>query len=203
MGKSIIAALACLPFAAQAEKLLVEYEGTVSSIERASLADAPPYSIGDAIGGTLIIDTELAPADRRADDANVGRYYGGSPSLDFILGAKHPAENGSGDLVIVYDDWQATDESPADGFFINDRSIGTDGELNLVLGMLRPNSLGQLFANDALAQSFTVDDEPGTTLWGYVERGFGEFWRIVSFTLDRFSVTPGVCRASSASRDAA
>jgi hypothetical protein len=195
MGKSIFAALLCLPFAADAEKLFVEYEGTVSSVERASLADAPSYSIGDPIEGTLIIETDLAPPDRHRSDSSVGRYYGGSPGANFVLGAEHPPANGSGDVVIVYDDWLAEDGSRRDGFFVNDRSIGTDGEFNLVLGLLRPNSLGQLFASDALAQSFTVENVPGTTLWGHVERGFGEFWRIVSFTLNRFSVTPGVCRA--------
>jgi hypothetical protein len=46
-----------------------------------------------------------------------------------------------------------------------------------------------------LTQSFAVENEPGTTLWGYIERGFGEFWRIANFTIDRFSVTPGTCRA--------
>lgn len=198
MGKWIIAALVCLPFAAEAEKLLVEYEGTVTSVERgSSLAELPPYSLGDSISGRLIIDTALAPADTQADDSRVGRYYRGSPSLDFILGVEHPAANGSGDRVVVYDDWQSEPTSAArsDGFFINDRSIGTDGEFNLVLGLMRPNSLGQLFSSDALEQSFAVESEAGADLWGYVERGFGEFWRVVHFTLSRFSVTPGVCRA--------
>jgi hypothetical protein len=44
-------------------------------------------------------------------------------------------------------------------------------------------------------QSFVAESEPGTTLWGHIERGFGEFWRIVNFTVDRLSVTPRVCRA--------
>jgi hypothetical protein len=40
-----------------------------------------------------------------------------------------------------------------------------------------------------------VQRESGTSLWGYIERGFGEFFRAVHFTLERFSVTPGVCRS--------
>jgi hypothetical protein len=197
MGKSIIAACLFSPFAVHAEKLIVEYEGTVSAVDRgSSRAEMPPYAVGDAIGGTLIIDTASAPADRHADDATVGRYYAGAPISDFVLGTPQPTRNGSGDLVIVYDDWQADPTAAReDGFFIKDRSIGIDGEYNLVLGLLRPNALGQLFVNDALAQSFTVEDEPGANLWGYVERGFGEFWRAVHFTLDRFSVKPSVCRA--------
>ena len=49
--------------------------------------------------------------------------------------------------------------------------------------------------NDGLVQSFDVERETGVDLWGYVADGFGELWRSVNFTLDRFSVRPGVCRA--------
>ena len=65
MKRSFALALCCIPFVADAQHLLVEYEGTVSSIERAtSLAETPPYSIGDPIRGSLIVDTRLAPRDR-------------------------------------------------------------------------------------------------------------------------------------------
>jgi hypothetical protein len=64
----------------------------------------------------------------------------------------------------------------------------------VLLGLQRPNLLGQLFSDDGLVQSFDARPEPGVTLWGYIERGFGEFWRLVNFTVNRFSVTPGVCR---------
>ena len=75
-----------------------------------------------------------------------------------------------------------------------DSSIGVDGDFNFVLGFRRPNSLGQVFADDSSSQSFVVEGEPGTTLWGYIEQGFGEFWSVVDFTIDRLSVTPRVCR---------
>ena len=199
MGKSIAAALFCLPFAANAEKLVVEYSGTVSSIERnSSLAEIPPYSIGDSIFGSLIIDTAFAAADEVADDARVGRYYAGSSGLDFILGAPHPTgQRGPDDFVVVYDDWEwpwATGVRE-DGIVINDSSFGPDGDYNFLLGLQRPNLLGQLFADDALSQSFVVEREAGTNLWGFIESGFGELWSIVNFTLDRLSVKPGVCRA--------
>jgi hypothetical protein len=77
---------------------------------------------------------------------------------------------------------------------INDSSIGTDGDFNVLLGLSRPTSLGEIFSSDSLAQTFAVEREPGTNLWGYIERGFGEFWRIVHFTLDRLAVKPRVCR---------
>ena len=197
MGKSIVAALFCLPFTANAEKLLVEYTGTVSSIERgSSSAEIPPYSIGDSILGSLIIDIALAPTDEVVDDRRVGRY--GSSGLDFILGPPHPAgRRGPADFVVVYDDWEW--ESPGaaleDGIVINDSSFGTDGDYNLLLGMQRPNLFGQLFSDDALSQSFVVERDAGTNLWGFIERGFGELWNVVNFTLDRLSVKPGVCRA--------
>jgi hypothetical protein len=199
MGKSIIAALVCIPFAAHAQKLFVEYEGTVSSIERgSSLAEIPPYTIGESITGTLVIDTARAPRDAVPSDPQVGRYYWGSPGLDFVLGPAHSAGRGDADFVLVYDNWDppSTGAPQEDGITINDSSIGTDGDFNLLLGLSRPNLLGQLFANDSLEQSFVVEREAGTTLWGYIERGFGEFRRIVNFALDRISVTPGgVCRA--------
>jgi hypothetical protein len=130
MGRSFAAALLFLAAAADGQELLVEYRGVVSSIERASLAENPPYSIGDAISGTLIIDTARAPADRLAGDSQIGRYYGGSPVSEFIFGTSHPAGNGSGDLVVVYDDWAPPSRGAPkeDGFVLDDRSIGTDGE---------------------------------------------------------------------------
>jgi hypothetical protein len=195
LRRQIIAALLCAPLAANAQQLLVEYRGTVSSVDRAELAEPPPYAVGDAISGTLLIDAALAPPDTSSRDPQLGRYSSGSAGTDFVLGPTRAAGPGTGDLVLVHDNWgSALDPAPYDGFLIRDQSIGTDGEFNLVLGMQRPNLLGQLFFDDGLAQSFAVEPEPGTTLWGYIERGFGELWRMVSFTLDRFSVTPGVCR---------
>jgi hypothetical protein len=56
MTKSIVAGLLCIPFAANAHELFVQYEGTISSIDRALLAGAPaplggatPYAVGDPI----------------------------------------------------------------------------------------------------------------------------------------------------------
>ena len=199
MGKSIVAALFCLPFTANAEKLLVEYTGIVSSIELgSSLAEIPPYAIGDSIAGSLIIDTAFAPTDEVANDARVGRYTGDGVGLDFILGAQHPpGRRAASDFVVVYDDWEWpwAEGSREDGIVINDSSFGSDGDFNMLLGMQRPNLLGQLFSDDSLSQSFVVERESGTNLWGFIERGFGELWNMVNFTLDRLSVTPGVCRA--------
>ncbi len=197
MKPSIIATLLCVPAAAaSAQKLLVEYEGTVSSIERgSSLAEVPPYSVGDAISGSLIVDLTLAPRDMLPDDPQIGRYYDPNPRLDFILGPAQSPGRAPEDFVIVYDDRApSTGASREDGFIINDSSFGTDGDFNMVLGVGRPNLLGHLLSDDGIRQSFDVRPEPGVNLWGYVERGFGELWRIVNFTLDRFSVTPGVCR---------
>jgi len=193
---SIIAALLCVPSAASAQTLFVEYEGTVSSIERgSSLAEIPPYSIGDTIRGSLIVDLTLAPRDVHPDDPQIGRYFEPSPGLDFILGPAQSAGRAPEDFVIVYDDWEpSTGASRQDGIVINDSSFGRDGDFNLVLGLERSNLLGHLFSDDGIAQSFDVRPEPGVNLWGHIERGFGELWRIVNFTLDRFSVTPGVCR---------
>ncbi len=197
MKKYFAVALFCSPFVANAEQLLIEYEGTVSSIERgSSLAEIPPYSIGDPIRGSLFVDTSLAPRDMLPDDQQIGRYADDSSGLDFILGPAQSAGRAPVDFVVVYDDWEpaASGAPRQDGIVINDSSFGTDGDFNVLLGLQRPNLLGQLFSGDGLVQSFEARPEPGVTLWGYIERGFGEFWRIVNFTLDRFSVTPGVCR---------
>lgn len=199
MGKTLVAVgtLACVPVAAAlAQKLLVEYEGTVSSIERASsLAELPPYAVGEPVAGSLTIDLSLAPPDEDADAA-IGRYGG---AIDFILGRRYPGENAAGDLVVVYDGWhpEPPNESPADGILIRDQSWGTDGPSNLVLGLQMPNRLGELFTTDSLDQSFAVTPQENVSLWGYIERGFGELWRAVDFALSRFSVKQtGVCHAS-------
>ena len=196
MRKSIVTvSLFCIPLAANAGKLIVDYEGVVSSIERASLAESPPYSVGDPIKGTLIIDTAFAPADELADDPTTGRYYGGSPGLDFILGAPHPRGNGPADLLLVYNDWEppSAGEPREDGLVIKDGSVGTEGEFTLLLGFRRPNSAGQVFTDDSASQSFVVEPESGTTLWGYIEQGFGELRSVVDFTLTRLSMAPRVC----------
>jgi hypothetical protein len=196
MGKSAFAVLLCLPCAVHAQRLVVEYEGIVSSVDRASLADPPTHSIGDFISGSFIIDAALAPRDMLADDPQIGRYYGGSPGTDFILGPAQAAGRGAADFVLVYDNWDppSTGAPQEDGIIINDSSIGTDGDFNLLLGLQRPNTFGQIFFDDALAQSFSVEPSTGTKMWGYIERGFGEFWSVVDFALTRFSVTPRVCR---------
>lgn len=188
-----MAAFLLMPCAASAQKLLIEYQGTVSYVDRGTEAVAPPYAVGDSIGGTLLIDASMAPPDELAVDATLGRY--GGTGLDFILGPSRPVELGVGnaDQLLVYDDWSNEGAGPQDGILIHDRSIGIDGEFNLVLGMLRPTLLGQLFSSDGLLQSFAVERETGVDLWGYIEEGFGEFWRGVHFALDSFSVRPGVC----------
>jgi len=197
MGKSLVAAaLLFAPLIAHAEKLVVEYAGVVSSVDRASsLVEPPPYSVGDAITGSLIIDRALIPTDLVGNDSAVGRYAGGSSGLDFIFGASHPRGNAPNDLLVVYNDWEpATGKPREDGIVINDSSVGADGKFNLVLGFRQPNSLGQVFADDSPSRSFVVESQPGTTLWGYIEQGFGEFWSVVDFTIDRLSVTPRVCQ---------
>lgn len=200
MGKSLVAAalflVPLIPAAgANAEALVVEYAGVVSSVDRASsLAEWPPYSVGDPITGTLIIDTALLPTDGVANDPTIGRYQGESAALDFIFGAQHPRGNAPADLLVVYNDWEPSAGRPReDGIVITDSSVGVDGKFNFVLGFRRPSSAGQVFADDSLSQPFVIESDRGTTLWGYIEQGFGEFWNVVDFTIDRLSVTPRVC----------
>jgi hypothetical protein len=196
MAKSIVAALLCIPFVGNAQELIVQYEGKVSSIDRASLADAPPFSIGDPIKGTLRIQPRRAPTDALPEDSQIGRYFGGV-GFDFITGPRPLAGGEPADAVIVYNDWEppSTGAPREDGIIINDSWLAPDDDFNLLLGLQRPVTRGQLFSTDALEQSFDIESAPGTTMWGYIERGLGEFRRVVNFTLSRFSVTPGSCRA--------
>ena len=70
MGKWIVAAaLLGMPLASNAGKIVVEYTGSASSIDRVALAEAPPYSVDDPIMGTPIIATALAPAGSLASDS--------------------------------------------------------------------------------------------------------------------------------------
>lgn len=98
--------------------------------------------------------------------------------------------------MLIYNDWEPSTGAPReDGIVIKDRSGTVDGEFNLLLGFRRPNPLGQVIADDSLSQSFVVEPESGTTLWGYIEQGFGELRSGVDFSLTHLSVTPRVCRA--------
>lgn len=196
MNKLVVAGLLCIPFVVNAQELIVEYEGKVSSIDRASLAEAPPFSIGDPIRGTARIQPRRAPADALPYDPHVGRYYGGV-GFDFVTGPRPLAGGEPADLVIVYNDWEPpSDGAPReDGITINDSWLAPNDTFNLLLGARRPATGGPLFATDALEQSIDIESAPGTTIWGYIERGLGEFRRVVNFTLSRLSVTPGSCRA--------
>ncbi len=195
MAKSIVAALLCIPLAANAQDLFVQYEGTVSSIERASpLAEAPAFSIGDPIKGTLKIQPGRAPMDGASDDPHIGQYFGGF-GFDFIMGPPHPAGGEPHDSVTLYNDWEPPSPGAPrqDGVIMNDSWFGPGDQFNLLLGLQGAST--QLFSSEALEQSFDVESEPGLIIWGYIERGLGEFRRVVNFTLSRFSVTPGSCRA--------
>ena len=154
------------------------------------------FAIGDPIRGTLRIATGRAPTDDLLGDPQIGQYFGGG-GYDFIRGPRHPAGGQAGDAVIVYNDWEppSTGVPREDGMIINDGWLAPNDQFNLLLGLQRPLTLGQLFDDDGLEQSFDVRSEPGMTLWGYIERGLGEFRRVVNFTLSRLSVTPRVCRA--------
>jgi hypothetical protein len=156
-------------------------------------AGVRPRGRRSPVAGALTIDLGLAPSDEDADPA-IGRYGG---AIDLVLGPRYRGENGVGDLV-VYDGWrpEPPNESPADGILIREQSWGTEGASSLVLGLQVPNRLGRLFTTDSLEQSFAVTPQKDVSLWGYIERGFGELWRAVNFALSRFSVRPtGVCRA--------
>ena len=191
MAKVIVVALLCIPFALNAQELFVEYEGTVLSIERASLAESPPFSIGDPIKGTLRIQTGRAPADDLPGDSQIGQYFGGG-GFDFIMGTRRPPGGRHSDSVIVYNDWEPWPGAPPeDGIIINDSWLAPNDQFNFLLGL---SPVGQLFSDDTLEQSFDVRST-GINIWAYIERGLGEFRRVVNFRLSRLSVTPGVCRA--------
>jgi hypothetical protein len=194
MAKPIVAALLCIPFAANAQDLFVQYEGTVSSIERAPLAELPPFTIGDPIKGTLRIQPGRAPTDVLPADPHMGQYFGGF-GVEFIKGPRHPPGGEPTDSVTVYNDWQPP--SPVaglqDGIIMVDSWYAADDQFNLLLGLQGAST--RLFRTDALEQSFDVESEPGISLWGYIERGLGQFRRVINFTLSRLSVTPGSCRA--------
>ncbi len=196
MIRLLVAALLCTPLAAHTQQLVVQYEGTVSSIDRASLAESPPFSIGDSVRGTLRIQPGRAPTDALPDDPQIGRYDGGV-GFNFITGTRPPTGGKPADAVIVYNDWDppSTGAAQEDGITIIDTWLAPNDQLNVLLGLQRPVTGGQLFSTDALEQSFDVEAEPGTKLWGYIERGLCEFRRVVNFTLSRLSVTPGACRA--------
>jgi hypothetical protein len=133
MAKPIVAALLCIPFAANAQDLFVQYEGTVSSIERAPLAELPPFTIGDPIKGTLRIQPGRAPTDVLPADPDMGQYFGGF-GVEFIKGPTHPAGGEPTDSVTVYNDWQPP--SPVaglqDGIIMVDSWYAADDQFNLL-----------------------------------------------------------------------
>src|SRR5688572_6373194 len=79
--RTMFAALAAIPLLAEAQPVIVEYEGTVESV------DPAPYwsfSVGDSIKGIVEIYPLLAPPDRHP--ANwAGSYVSGGPVENFVV----------------------------------------------------------------------------------------------------------------------
>jgi hypothetical protein len=111
------------------------------------------------------------------------------------MGPPHPPGGAPADSVTVYNDWEPPNPflPREDGVTIIDSWVSANDQFNVLLGL--QGATTELFSSDALEQSIDVRSKAGINLWGYIERGLGEFRRVVNFSLSRLSVTPGSCRA--------
>lgn len=127
----------------------VYYEGTVGSI----MGDGAGYSVSDTVSGTLVIDTDLAPADRYSSYANIGYYLQTSSTPNDFVSGHLTADEGLYDQVYIEDDYSST----RDYFSILDRDYSYT---NLGQGgTTRTDNYLQLWAYD-----YTVDFINGSGL---------------------------------------
>ena len=173
---------------AEAQPVIVEYEGTVESVEPSPYWD---FSPGDSVKGVVKLYPLLAPPDRRPADW-WGDYVTGGPSEDFVV-SDFVTGNRHEDAIHVLvgslgqeDRYTLSDIGSIEGgnqsadfrYF----TISVTGK-----GLLRGDGISQLF--DAIPK------KDGSSIISAFMQGVGEFRRTVTFALSRVSVTPpGMCR---------
>lgn len=182
--KVLLAALALLPFAAQAELVVLEYAGTVTRLindPRTSLAP------GNVLGGWLNIDTALAGTDENPSP-NIG-FWGSrneNQLANFVTGYVAPNNLGA-DFVRVTN----RGAGELDEFEIADAQHGGEG-IELSVG------LNDFLDGDRLDQAFAfrspAANEPGESMIGRLRTAPGQF---VEFLITHIRVAPpGRCNAS-------
>jgi len=180
--KAAIAVLACIPFAAQAETIVLEYAGVVTRLVNEPRTSVAP---GNVLGGWLLIDTALAGADRNPS-SNSG--FWGSDKKDrltsFIDGYGAPPDGA--DFVRIKN--RGTGE--LDAIRISDsRSNGEGIDLSVRLrDFLDGDRLDQAFAFRGAA----VND-PGESMLGRLRTAPGQF---IEFLVTHIRYAPpGRCSA--------
>jgi hypothetical protein len=186
--KAGFVALCVLPLSAHAGVLTVSYKGTVHWADPGA-----PYSIGDTVSGTLLIDTLLMGPDLDLQDPNAG-VYGSDPAhlptTNFVTGFANSLP--ANDSIYVRNDLLQLN-GLTDTYQISDNgAFGTPSFEQVNLYAVLPAGT---FHDDRGDQTFeavsrTLGDLVGTIAWGWEETR-----RQVDFYMSSMSVKPGRCRA--------
>jgi hypothetical protein len=179
--KAALAVLALLPFAAQAELVVLEYGGVVTRLVNEPRTSLAP---GNVLGGFLFVDTVRAGADSNPSH-RIG--FWGSDKKDrlasFITGY---VADGRTDFVSI----KNRGAGEIDEFRISDSQAGGEGiELSV--------SLRDFLDGDRLDQAFAFRrpavNEPGESMLGRLRTAPGRFVEFL-VTQIRFA-PPGRCSA--------
>jgi hypothetical protein len=187
-----------LPFAAGAEELFLQYEGTVSGVQ--GCRSCVDFEEGDAIRGLLKINTALAPADSdpdpdRAQYGNWGLPLDFERSPDFVKGFSRSSGPASDGVVVSDRRHEIPQGAGLDEYgAIDAEHVGTPRQNVLTIAA---QSIRNLFEDTGIVQTFDLKaGDEGVSFFGAIYRGTGKFLSEVYFSLSRVSLTPGSCRAS-------
>jgi hypothetical protein len=186
--RTMFVALVALPLLAEAQPVIVEYEGTVESVEPSPYWD---FSPGDSVKGVVRLYPLLAPPDRRPADW-WGDYVTGGPSENFVVsdlvtGSRH------GDAVHLL----VGSLGQEDRYTLSDIGSIESGDPSADLQYFTIGVTGTgLLRGDGVSQSFdAIPEKDGSSIISALMQGVGEFRRTVTFALSRVSMTPpGMCR---------
>jgi hypothetical protein len=194
-------ALLAVPALVSATPIYVEYDG---SINTCSCGDSG-YAPGDRFSGWLKIDTDLAPPDRFASEAGPGDqihsnfWMPGGP--DFVSGTGFPGTVSPNHTEFDVDGVQVIDDDDRfsyQGYAIWDYSNdGKGGSTVFELQIASEDRVDDFIHGKGLAQSFDTANLNGAIRFiaRVAHDVMGEARYGFDLVIDRFSVTPGTCRA--------
>jgi hypothetical protein len=158
--------------------VFVEYGGVVTG------ATGPaPYSIGQTVNGVLKIDTSFAGPDLILNDG-VAQYHGNG---DFITTLTGPTLTGGG----------AGDVHVADGIHYQITQYGhRDGDDWTTIELRADHLAKDSVRGEGIVQDFSATRGDGPRLWARLNGARRAVTYAVDFVFNRFSVTPGHCRAT-------
>jgi hypothetical protein len=190
--KLALGVLLLLPFAAGADQIFLDYEGTVS-YDNPELDDSHEHAVGDHVAGRLIIDTAYGQGGLLRGDPNHASYGPTAVSYEppypgFVFAP-------GGDGYASYDSVDICKNCVADGAggLLDHLAVSDDF---FTVDVLKHD----LFHSLGLEQSFNLTTADvsgpgeGLSAWQIFRGQAGRAW---NFTLSHVSMRPGRCFAHS------